>query len=662
MNWKVALSLFLLCWVAFGNSLRNEFMIDDRGLLLEPATMHQLSYLPLIMRDGDAADVKSMGHFRPVTRVFRSMLYYFCRQNSVAYRVVNILLFYGFCLLAYRFFTRFLSSGAAFAAAALLAVHPINNMPVNYITAHEVMLFGSWALLSLEFLDRYWLVRRWQALVLSLVFFVLAFLTQEIMLMFPLYAVLYLGYRHRASFKDMLPLGLLYLVIVGAYVFFRMSVASMQTNLLDRIQIHELGWLTYLGTLVSLATWYLSKLILPQGIVLIYGMEPVISNAGWLSLALVGIVGLVVLLVIKYWRDARGFLMLWLLAGLLPLSGLCFIYPAMGMIIEPHWFFVGALGFFGLVGLGWEWLLHRRSPKRAIVCLTIVLASLALVTQGYNRIWKNEKTYCSYWLTVNPQNHGPNFWLAYAYLNEKNYAAAKFYFERALVNDFMDWEVYVNLGLIERDARNLPAASEYFKKAAGLNPKSAVIVNNLGTIYELLGEELPARDAFIEAARRDPYLLEPRLNLAAHFQRQENWREARRYYEQGVALDPDDARSWLGLLEISSSNGERDQVAIMAEKIERVSRDPAQLTHAGSLVARQGNAAKAATLFEKALTLDPKYAPTYLEFGKLLGNLNRFPEAIALWEKGKLIPPPDPQFDALIAEARRLLANTLGKR
>ena len=73
---------------------------------------------------------------------------------------------------------------------------------------------------------------------------------------------------------------------------------------------------------------------------------------------------------------------------------------------------------------------------------------LGLFSYNYTKVWHDQKEYCSFWLNINPDNHGPNFWLGHYYLEDNNFTLARKYLNKAITNTFMDWEVYNNFGLM----------------------------------------------------------------------------------------------------------------------------------------------------------------------------------------------------------------------
>jgi len=88
-------------------------------------------------------------------------------------------------------------------------------------------------------------------------------------------------------------------------------------------------------------------------------------------------------------------------------------------------------------------------------------------------------------------------------------------------------------------------------------------------------------------------------------------------------------------------------------------RDPKNveaMTHLGLIVAIGGHADAAIEAFDKALVIDPKYAPAYLYRGQVLYEVKRdYPGAVAAWERFLALEPDGPEHDrvaSLVTEAR----------
>ncbi|WP_071592082.1 tetratricopeptide repeat protein [Baaleninema simplex] len=101
-------------------------------------------------------------------------------------------------------------------------------------------------------------------------------------------------------------------------------------------------------------------------------------------------------------------------------------------------------------------------------------------------------------------------------------------YARALEFDPNFVEVYANLGSLAATQQHWAAAIRYFQKAISLNPKFAGAYRNLARVWQQVGREVEALDAWYEALRLDPQavpLVEHR-QLAQRFFSRGEWTRA----------------------------------------------------------------------------------------------------------------------------------------
>ncbi len=656
--WLVFCILFVISLLTYANSLRNEFMIDDFGLIFGPtATVtHHPKHLLSVITRADHADTFSLGHYRPVSDVFRVLLYYFLRDNGVGYHLVNIVLFAAFAALAFFFILSLTGSMTlGFWTSILFTVHPINTMAVNYITAHEVILYGIFALASLIAFNRFLQEggRRWYGI--SLTFFVLSFLTQELMVMLPAYLALMFVYDKGKRVKEAALTVFPYIGIAFLYVAWRMQFASIKANLIDNIVSADMSLLQYAATLSALIGWYISKLIFPHQIVFLWNTQPLTGSALWAGVA-VGILLVACLIVFFRKFDRLGRLALsFFLLGLAPVSILCFIYRPMGLIIEPHWFFVASLGFF--LGIA---IVFNRCKKRlgrvALFSFWIVAGLWMFATTQYNALWRTQKTYCRYWLEIAPDNHGPNFWMAHSYMEEGNFPLAREYFRRALVGGFMDWQVYANWGLMAYMEGDGQKALQEYAKAASLYPRSGVIHNNVGLVFKERGEWEAAEKAFQNAIQDEPFLIEPRLNLSQVYVATGQMEKALALLKENFELDPYHEHNLYALAKLYAEGNDLQGLKSILPPLLKYGNNAIELIFVANQLAQSQLYKDAPPFYEKAMRLDPRHKTVYLELGKFLGNTGRLQQAIVVWEQGIAVAGAEDEFTALIEQARRIIA------
>ena len=99
-----------------------------------------------------------------------------------------------------------------------------------------------------------------------------------------------------------------------------------------------------------------------------------------------------------------------------------------------------------------------------------------------------------------------------------------------------------------------------------------------------------------------------------------------------------------------------EAIAAYQAVLKRDSKNVDAMTHLGAIVALGGHADAALETFDKALKIDPKYAPALLYKGQVLYEVKQdYAGAIKAWERFvSLVPPGEDRkrIDLLIEEAR----------
>jgi tetratricopeptide (TPR) repeat protein len=130
--------------------------------------------------------------------------------------------------------------------------------------------------------------------------------------------------------------------------------------------------------------------------------------------------------------------------------------------------------------------------------------------------------------------------------------------------------------------------------------------------------------------------------------------------EEGGGARPIPPEMLAGMLRAarqSLSDGRyQESIAAYQAVLKRDTRNVDAMTHLGLIVAIGGHADSALETFDRALAIDPNYAPAYLYRGQLLYEVKQdYPGAIEAWERFLSLAPPGEEHEqvaALVKEAR----------
>ncbi len=453
-----ALVLLLIGLLTYGNSLTNDFMVDDYGLILNNPEAQHIKFLASQFISGGGVAGSNPAYYRPIPHILTLLCYLVFQANPIGYHTVNLVFFYICSLGLYGLLNvLFQNKKLAFLTSLLFLTHPINGVIVNYITAtgYSVLIFSM--LLSLtSFLMDLQKPQRGLYVVASFLWFLAALLSHETAVAFPLYlaaALFFVRYPLREIFWKSLP----FFALVLIYLIFRWEFVSLKEGLWDKIPLFGISFGNYLATFSRLVAWYFSKLIFLKEIVLIWATPIVREHLLWWNLGLVVVVVVCVYCLGAPWkRDPKSFALSWMGIGLVPVGLGCFFYPASGLVIEPHWLFFSSIGFFFLAN-GLVQMEGNFSKNGARILGVLLLSIYVFNSRQYNALWADERRYCQAWMQASPGLKTAVFYLAGAHMRQREYKEARALYPRALSGGPEDWQIYANLGLMDHEEGFLKA-------------------------------------------------------------------------------------------------------------------------------------------------------------------------------------------------------------
>ena len=586
--------------LTFINGLHGPFLIDDRAFFDQEGVDWQAvakAFLPHGTRSA---------YYRPIADAFPLLNHMLFGEHTFGYHLVNLLLWVlaAFCL--YIFLRRlFACEAAAFWASLFYLVHPINGVAVNYVTASVFSLEVIFMLLSLHFLCRP---------LLCTVFFILAMMCHESAIALPLYALALTWITRRCSVKEALQSAVPLFIAAALYFAFlcRAGGGGIFFNF-----IHTAGALSYLASLVSLVAWYLSRLVYPEGITLMRACLPVTGAAIgiWFGIFIFSVVAGAGLCYFWRRRPARLLGLAWLTIGFMPMIVAAAVTPAQGILIEPHWFIFSVAGFFML--LGDTVAPSQSAPQWQKTLLAVALALVWILSSwGYNKVWSNEPWYCEVWNIYNPDYKPSAFFLANAYTEHGEYDKARSYYRQCLMGRRKDWIVYTSIGHIDAMQGKMKDAEENLKHALTIEPRGLEAWLQLAMLYEQEQRLDLAAASLAKAQALNPKDSRVLRHMAEDNGRQGKYEISNDLFSKANALLPCGNKIMTGWLRMAIASRDKDLRLGVARRAAACSSNPAVLTMAGSVFGFYGFYDKALPLFDKALSIDPRFSDARVEAAK----------------------------------------------
>ena len=496
--------------------------------------------------------------------------------DPLPYHAWNIALHAANVVLVF-FLLRRLRVRAAWLAAALWAVHPVNVESVAWVTelknTQAAFFFFSALLCYRSFEERG--RRRWFAL--ALLCFAAALVSKPSTVTLPL---LLLGYAwwERGSWRPA--------DFFRAAPFFALSAAMSLLTIAEQrrhigADVHEWS-LSVAQRLVLFGRdiwFYAGKLAWPSPVTFVYPRWQVTAA----PLEWAGLLG-VLIAAGGLWRWRRspagraGLLAAgYFVVTLLPVLGLFDVYYFRYSFVADHFQYLASLGLLALAAAGVTAIVPR--PALRIVVACAALAALSSLSWQHAQVFQNNLALWSDTLEKNPSASIAHNNLGTILHQQGRDREAIAHYQAALALDGDHAEAHDNLANVYQAGHRYDQAIAHHRAALSINPKYPQIHNNFGATLAALGRFEDAIEQFRVALALKPDFTEARDNLVS-----------------------------------------------------------AHLTLASQPPASTNEAAAVAHL-RAAVALEPGHADTWRELGKLLIRQGRYAEALRVYEQARSVLP-----------------------
>jgi len=597
-RWALRLLIVLAAVLPYLNALRNDFVWDDRPLIVEDYHLQSPRFLrEIFFRDffSHSDDELKYGYYRPLITLSYMADLRAWGLRAAGFHATNIFLHALCALLVYGIARRLFpaSRGIGFLAGILFAVHPIHTESVTWIAGRTDVICSLFLLLALQL--HVGGAPAWRR-ALAVLSFAAALLAKEMAVFLPFVVFVYEWSVARASWRRAALSALPYAAAVVAYLVWRGLIAGVSYNPPGEVMsgIHVLSLAKTLWKYIWKLAWPVRLSAYIQNPYVLLFSDP----TAWLALLLAA--GAAVFAWRRRQREPRVFLLLAAFAlSFIPLSNIIRISaPAdMGFPMSERFLYLPSA--FALILLAWflVGILPFRRTAWAIAAALILFWGGR--TAARNTDWRNDVTFFTKCL-----EQAPDAPLLRASLGSAEARAGHF----------------------DEAVRQIGFAIEFNRAQTG--QESYALLNNLAVIYRLAGrceEALPILERLIRGTRVKAIYA---YNLGRCLQAQGRHAEAERALKQTLEVRPNYPDALVALAEVREAVGDSaGAVEYYRRALSFAPKSPALHVALGVACKKAGRLADAAAAYRQALALDPGLAAARGNLGVVCALMDDLPAA-----------------------------------
>lgn len=473
-NWIIGLIL-AATFIAFANTIANDFAYDDTTQILGNETIRSFSNLPLaftrevwfwrVLQDKDPN--KEYGpttpYYRPLFTVYLMMGWALFGNWAPGWHLANILMHLLAVTFAFLIVERVTKDQRlAVISTLLFALHPLRAESVAWISGVTDLFLALFLLPSFYFYMLYREEGKIKHLVGALSLFLFAAFSKEPAVALPIFIVIYemviinRGQSLSEKIRPAILYGSMFLAVSVGYFAMRYYALGFvfHDSRFTQYPFHEV-----LLTIPLVICKYIGLLFWPVSLS-IFHATPMVETP--LSLRFLLPLFLVIMLSAALWQLRNStiarFAILWFAVNLLPVLNL----SAFGedFLVQERYVYISSIGFSLLIAMAlvripfekWFTLGSRRTAQATVVGLVLLL--LAGRTFAQNAVWKDDMTLWMHGARTAPDQAMSHFVLGHKYVN------------------FQNWE----------------KAVEELEQYVALKPQNIVVINNLAASHLMLYE------------------------------------------------------------------------------------------------------------------------------------------------------------------------------
>jgi hypothetical protein len=506
-----AASLLLLALVPHLGALGNGFAWDDAFIVLSNPLVRAGDVAGALAAPWwpDASTFGGSGLYRPVASATLAVQWALWGESPALFHAFALALHAGVVVMLFTLLRGWASTWAAWAGAAVFAVHPVHVEAVANVVGQAELLAASFTL-SACILYRRWLASERTGARVALLLgvggcYALGLGSKEIAVTLPVLVVLITLLERRPTTRALPVLALLGGILIWMLAL-RVAVVGSLRGEVTAPELAGLSPVARFWTGLSLWPDYARLLVVPVELSADYGPAVRFPAAGVDLLVVLG--GSILLVaVLGAWAlrarvpvAAMG--LAWFLIVILPVSNL--IVPA-GVVLAERALYLPSVGLaFGVAALA-GWSLGRAGPRDVIAAVAVVCSLLALRTAFRVPVWRDSETVLASLERSHPESHVVIRARAIRAMQQGRFEEARGDFEQALRLQPLHFSLLTEAAQFEAVTGRGAPARELAARAIGVYPTSPHGYVVMSRVLRLVGDTAGARSTLHEGLRQaDP--------------------------------------------------------------------------------------------------------------------------------------------------------------
>lgn len=503
-SWRPYFLIFIIGFLLYSQTLFFDFTyLDDNVLIIDnQEIISNLKNIPTIF-SADAFFSGTNFYYRPFLNLSLMLDAHLGGVNPVVYHFSNIFLHIIAVWLVFILLKKIINKKSlAFFLSLVFLVHPALTQAVAWVPGRNDSLLAIFILASficlLNFLSR----SRPVNLIGYALFFLIALLTKETAILFPILVASYFITFGRRSISDKVDRFLVVLFSFAPILIWWLLRSLAFSSESVGVSAAALSIFKNLPSAMILG----AKMILPLNL----SVLPVPADSSFL-LSLIAWPLLIIALIFS--RQKRKDYLLFGVAWFLIFFISPFAISSAAPYILEHRLYLPMIGFLIILS-EIDWIKNIDFTKKKIKFITIIiLLVLAVITWQHSPKFSDRLTFWREAASDSPHSSLANRNLGAMYYLDGKYDQAMVYYNRALKLNPQEAMAHNNIGLIYFEKENYTLAEEEFKKELSFYPTYDKALFNLGLLYYKTDHLEEARQFWQRTLDANPYYNEARSSL-----------------------------------------------------------------------------------------------------------------------------------------------------